>query len=233
MSQVVQNFKSHWLGLISYHEALVEQQRSFQIAFQTKSGMLLGLEHKPVITLGRRIEKIENALPNDNQSLNSLLSFFEVVHTDRGGEATMHTPGQLVVYPVFPIRDWGVGVREFVNILELIIIETLRHFNIESFRLEGRPGVFTKKGKIAFIGIRVRDGVIQHGLSINISNDLKLFQLIKPCGCETQEMDSLGFYSNNASPQSVFEIITAETAKAFHLTKSPPLSESATNHMRP
>ena len=54
-----------------------------------------------------------------------LASGATVEHIDRGGELTFHGPGQIVMYPVFSLRDLGVGARAFVKGLESSMVATL------------------------------------------------------------------------------------------------------------
>jgi lipoyl(octanoyl) transferase len=70
--------------------------------------------------------------------------------------------------------------------IEDCIIQILNNYNIKSFPDRKQIGVWIKdkKGikKIAAIGIKVRKWVAYHGFSINVSNDLKFYKNIVPCG---------------------------------------------------
>lgn len=169
-----------WKGLVPYEEGLKIQAELSEKTRIDRVTRLIGLEHPMVITLGKRGNPIEDL---QHSATNA-----PVVITDRGGQATLHSPGQLVIYPIVHLQEKGMGVRDFVHHLEEATIETLMTYGIQTSRGEA-SGVFTEKGKIAFVGIRVDRGVSRHGISINISNDLALFDLIRPCGVSHQKMD--------------------------------------------
>jgi lipoate-protein ligase B len=140
---------------------------------------LLVLEHNHVITLGRKTS------PENFKQQN--IPVFEV---ERGGDATYHGPGQLVGYPIVKLVDHDV--RKHVMSIEYAIIETVSQFGIGSASIvEGRPGVWVGEKKLASIGIAVTNWVAFHGFALNISTDLSLFELIRPCGFDPKRMTSM------------------------------------------
>lgn len=193
--------KNIWLGLTSYSVGL-----EFQSA---ANSCLLGLEHEPAITLGKRLKEESQIQKTGNYFLERRQignTEFDVYQTDRGGQVTMHTPGQLVIYPVFDLKQLGWSIRDFVCAIEKTTIETLRYFKIDAFQKENQTGIFTEHGKIGFIGVRVANRITRHGLSLNVSNDLALFKHIISCGVEDQRMDSFKRQGSGATPADVFEI---------------------------
>ena len=52
--------------------------------------------------------------------------------SDRGGQVTYHGPGQLVVYPIINLRDFGLGARKYVECLEDSVIDTLDVYGIKA-----------------------------------------------------------------------------------------------------
>lgn len=167
------------------------QAQAYGLVQNSGFPVVLGFEYYPVVTLGKRSEADGELLWKPQELENQGI---QVVETDRGGQATLHSPGQLVIYPLVPIRKLQISVRDFVRLLEEATIQWLLKFQIQSFRKED-AGVFTDKGKIAFIGIRVENGITRHGISINIANDLGLFSLIKACGQANRHLDSV--FENN------------------------------------
>lgn len=189
------------MGLTSYSVGL-----EFQA---TEDSCLLGLEHEPVITLGKRLRDVSQAPKLENYFLERREVGgleFDVYQTDRGGQVTMHTPGQLVIYPIFNLRRTGWRVRDFVCAIERTTLETLKYFEIEAFQKENQTGIFTEHGKIGFIGIRISNRISRHGLSLNVCNDLSLFRHIVSCGVEDQKMDSFKSRGSGATPADVFEV---------------------------
>ncbi len=171
-------------------EQLLKEEGSFL------AGKIFGLEHPTVITLGKR-----GSLSLD---VNVSEEEIQVVEIDRGGQATLHSPGQLVIYPILNLRRLNLGVREYVETLEKVTIHSLKQLGIAAERGH-QPGVFTPNGKIAFVGVRIRRGISSHGISINFSNDLNLFQNIRSCGVQNASFDRVYNYHTDFKIHDFFE----------------------------
>lgn len=177
------------LGLVEYEDGLliqrlIEQERQRG----TLPDTLLLLEHPPVITLGRGAAVSQHILcsPERLQELG-----IDMVQTDRGGAATYHGPGQLVVYPILQLRGAERDVHRYLRLLEEVVIRTLAEFGIEAHREEGRTGVWVRGEKIASIGVHLSRWITRHGLALNVTNDLTPFDLIVPCGLSGVRMTSM------------------------------------------
>ena len=152
-------------------------------------------EHSAVYTQGLagKIDHILNA------------GSIPVVQTDRGGQVTFHSPGQVVAYPLIDLRRAGYFVKEYVYRIEEAVIRTLQHFGVTGHRVPGAPGIyvrlgdpfgharlepgsapllFTGLGKIAALGIKVSRHCTYHGVALNVAMDLEPFSRINPCGYE-------------------------------------------------
>ncbi len=143
------------------------------------------LEHPPVYTAGTSADPAELVDPR-----------FEVVEAGRGGRYTYHGPGQRVGYLVLDLAKRGKDVRCFVHAIEGWVIATLARFGVESWRAEGRVGIWTRdidgsEAKIGAIGVRVRRWVTMHGFSVNLDPDLAHFGGIVPCGIAEYGVTSL------------------------------------------
>jgi len=161
------------LGLVPYVQTLQEMQDFNQRRTEVTPDEVWMLEHPSVFTLG--INAKETHVLNAGN--------IPIVRVDRGGQVTWHGPGQLVVYILIDIQRKKLGVRELVCRLERSIIKTLAHYDIAAAGKTGAPGVYTKDGaKIGSIGLRVKNRCCYHGLSLNVNNDLKVFERINPCG---------------------------------------------------
>jgi lipoyl(octanoyl) transferase len=203
---------SRWLGLQSYSD--MEQFQKDQVShFQNNNQvMVLGMEFHPVITMGVR------ANPHDDL----LSTHIPVIQTDRGGQATLHSPGQLVIYPMLDLKSHNIGVKDFVQILMDMTAKTLSQIGIEAFLLSGETGVYTRQGKIAFCGLKIDSGVVRHGLSVNIKNDLGLFDNIRSCG---RAQASLDLVSSHVSIESeeFFKLWVDRFREHFRLSAAPGL----------
>jgi lipoate-protein ligase B len=99
---------------------------------------------------------------------------------------TLHAPGQLVIYPILDLRIRGKDLKRYLFLLEQVAIDFLREFDILADRILGKTGAWVGDHKVASIGIGVKKWVSFHGLAINLNTDLKLFELIKPCGLDVE-----------------------------------------------
>ena len=163
----------------------------------------LGFDYQPVITVGKRGVSESEWLDTKG---------FDFVETDRGGQATLHSPGQLVIYPIFNLRRKQLSVRDYVLILETTTREWLRSHGIETLvekPCDNESGVFTSVGKIAFIGLRIEGGITKHGMSINLANDLQLFEKISACGVRRRPVDSVKNHGVSVTLENSFKEWTA------------------------
>jgi lipoyl(octanoyl) transferase len=181
---------SQWLGSVSYSVALELQNEIAKnlLADTSKKVQILGLEHPSVVTLGKQ-GSVQADILVDLQTLDDLnVQYYQV---ERGGHATLHNPGQLVIYPMANLNECNIGIKDYVCLLTKVTQKFFKTKNVETFFKENDPGLFTNEGKIAFFGLRVSRGITLHGLSINISNNLEDFSLIKSCGKEKENFDLL------------------------------------------
>lgn len=180
MGFVEEVYKSElkWLGVKEYEEALTQQILTADAVRKGAPARILACQHPTVITMGKRAENLNDVLV----SMETLRSRnIKIVGTDRGGQATLHNPGQLVLYPILPLMRWGVSVRHYVEVLERTTALFLAEYGV-AVGGGKEPGLWVGENKIASFGIRVDRGVSHHGTAINISNDLRDFELIKSCG---------------------------------------------------
>ena len=139
---------------------------------------LLAVEHSSVYTLGRSASFshiLWNATELETRGV-------EVVEADRGGDVTFHGPGQVVVYPVIDLAARRLGVAAYVSLLEDAMISVLRGYGLDGVRDGRGRGVWVGDAKIGFVGIRVSRHVTMHGIALNVSPDLSMFDGIIPCG---------------------------------------------------
>jgi lipoyl(octanoyl) transferase len=136
------------LGTVDYATGLSLQQKLVALRKEEKIGdVLLLLEHKPVITLGRNA-RAANVVASPELLAQRGVELFEC---DRGGDVTFHGPGQIVGYPIFDLRGYAapdgkrktLGAVEFVRRLEEVLIRTCADFAIPTKRVPGLTGVWT------------------------------------------------------------------------------------------
>jgi lipoyl(octanoyl) transferase len=174
------------LGRIDYLAAWDEQRRLHEaVASGAEPGTVLLLEHPSVYTAGKRTEPFDR--PVDGTP---------VIDVDRGGKITWHGPGQVVGYPILKLPD-PIDVVAYVRRTEQLLIDVCAEFGLATTRIEGRSGAWVRaddKGpdrKVGAIGIRVSQGVTQHGFALNCDCDLSVFDRIVPCGIRDAGVSSL------------------------------------------
>lgn len=205
------------LGRVSYGEGLELQRRLVEARHEGRIGnTLLLLEHPPVLTLGRNSSRA-NILASDE-----FLAYrgVEVHEINRGGDVTYHGPGQLVGYPIFDLRSFTprLGAVDFVRRIEEALIRACGDFGVPCTRVHGRTGVWTLAGgnvlekKIAAIGVHIARGITSHGFALNVTPDLRDFQLIVPCGIADREVTSL---EREADPPPAMDEVRNAVARQF------------------
>ncbi|HWJ47251.1 MAG TPA: lipoyl(octanoyl) transferase LipB [Candidatus Udaeobacter sp.] len=209
------------LGTVDYATGLALQQKLVALRKEEKIGdVLLLLEHKPVITLGRNA-KAANVVASPEFLKQRGVELFEC---DRGGDVTFHGPGQIVGYPIVDLRSFAnpdgkrktLGAIEFVRRLEHVLMRTCADFAIPTKRVPGLTGVWTDpenahvataasavprseasgpgpnaEAKLAAIGVHISHFVTSHGFALNVNTDLSYFNLIIPCGITSKPVTSM------------------------------------------
>ncbi|MBQ4278896.1 MAG: lipoyl(octanoyl) transferase LipB [Rikenellaceae bacterium] len=154
--------------------------------------VLILCEHPAVYTLGKSGH--EGNLLVDETFLRKINASY--YRTDRGGDITFHGPGQLVGYPILDLERLGLGLREYVDLLEEAVIATAADYGIGAGRLAGATGVWVGAGgarprKLCAIGVRSSRYVTMHGFALNVTTDLGYFGYINPCGFTDKGVTSL------------------------------------------
>ncbi len=183
MSLIVENW-----GMVDYMQAYQRQRQLVDALIEGASPRLIFCEHPPVLTLGRLTREDSLLCPREHIVSKGI----QIYPIDRGGDVTLHAPGQQVVYPIIHLDCIGRNLKTYLEKLEQVAVDLLKDFDILAVSLPGKRGVFmsgpgaSKEAKIVSIGIGVRKWVAFHGLGINVNTDLSLFDVIKPCGLDVQ-----------------------------------------------
>ena len=141
------------------------------------------LEHDEIFTAGTSYK--------ENEILDNSI---DLIKTNSGGKITCHAPGQLICYFVIDLRK-KKDIRKFISCIEKTIIETLKHYKIETFSDKDNIGIWYKKNnsvnKVAAIGVRVKKWIAYHGFALNINNNLDQYKKIIPCGIKDRGVTNL------------------------------------------
>jgi lipoyl(octanoyl) transferase len=173
------------LGRVSFDAALALQKAALaEIAEGRGPERLFLLEHEPVYTLGKT---------GDAGTLLDIKRLPHPVRTiNRGGQATYHGPGQVMLYVLLDLRRRGTDLHGHLRRLEEVILRTAAAFGVRAGRREGLTGVWVADRKMASLGVGVRRWVTMHGLALNVTREsLEPFRWISPCGIAGVRMTCL------------------------------------------
>ena len=172
------------------------------------------LEHPPVYTAGT------SADPKD-----LLQAKFPVYNAGRGGQYTYHGPGQRIAYVMLDLQKRTPDLKDYIFKLEQWAIETLKVFEVNGERREGRIGVWVdmkpfggargSESKIAAVGVRVKKWVTYHGVALNVNPDLSHYAGIVPCGITDHGVTSLAKLGIKVTTQEVDKALKANWEKVF------------------
>ncbi len=196
-----------WLGRVEYEEAWDLQRAIWEGKTTGRSGddYVLLLEHPHTYTIGRNGNASNLTIPRE-----ALAGLGASLHdVDRGGDITYHGPGQLVGYPIVdvPRLSGGFDAVGHVRRIEAALIDTCADFGVDAWSEDGYTGVWTERGKVAAIGVRVSRGVSMHGFAVNVDPDVSYFGHIVPCGIADRPVTSLSELTGRRI--SIEEVVSA------------------------
>jgi len=147
---------------------------------------ILFLEHKNTITLGNR-GTLQDILISEDERKNLDI---DLEICNRGGEVTLHSPGQLVIYFILDTSNYKL--RDFIEKIKSITLYTLIEIGLKNaYSSKEHHGIWIDNKKISSVGIALKRKISMHGVSININNDLNYFNYIVPCGIKDKKQTSL------------------------------------------
>jgi lipoyl(octanoyl) transferase len=211
----VKRLRGVWLGRQPYAplQELQERLLAARQRHEIEDTVLL-LEHAPVVTLGRGA-KAEHLLFSE-ETLASL--GIELVRSTRGGDVTLHAPGQLVAYPIVDLSPDRRDVRRWVKTLtetmrrvaaELGVASGVHDKHVGLWADRRAPDRFTSIAeaaepvKIGAIGVRISRWVTMHGFALNLAPDLSLYRAIVPCGIREHGVSSIAALGGEPLPVEI------------------------------
>ncbi|HJN37395.1 MAG TPA: lipoyl(octanoyl) transferase LipB [Gammaproteobacteria bacterium] len=194
------------LGQTDYLSTWQRMQEFTQSRTPSQEDEIWLTEHPPVYTCGVR-DSSEHIINKNN---------IPIIQTDRGGLITYHGPGQLIIYPLLNLKNNKIKPTMIVTLLENIVIQTLLHFNVIASANPKARGVYTQSGgKIASIGLRIKQHCSYHGMSFNVCMNLDPFSDIDPCGMTHQLMTDARSHIQPWDSAKFFDKFFQEFFKAF------------------
>jgi lipoyl(octanoyl) transferase len=236
---MTRTLKAIWLGRQRYSPVL-ELQRQLFAERQAGRGedVVLFVEHEAVITLGRGAKPMHLLASKDH--LNQL--GVDLAEIDRGGDITLHAPGQLVCYPIVNLHPDRCDVRRYVNSLADAMRGVIASYGLDAGLVDGMVGLWVdakepsswqgrdhakQLAKIGAIGVRLSRWITMHGYALNLSTDLKLFQLIVPCGIAEHPVTSVqALTGQEVSVESAVPLAHRELCQALGAQATDLVDES-------
>jgi lipoyl(octanoyl) transferase len=238
----------YFLGRRDYRSTLALQEQLHEARTGGLAGdTVLFVEHPAVITLGRGAHS-EHLLASAERLAELGV---EVVQTGRGGDVTLHAPGQLVCYPIVDLAPERKDVRRYVNDLSEVMRRVVQAYGIDAGRLDQHVGLWANREsprvyrgldspadlvKLGAIGVRISRWVTMHGFALNLAPDMRLFSLIVPCGIHEYGVASLAELSDGPAPSvadvaaqafaALVSVLAADAAAATFALGEPPATIS-------
>ena len=198
------------VNLIDYIESMkVLEQRVEDVISGKKKELLWVIEHHHVYTAGTSSNKTD-----------LLDKKINVIKSNRGGKYTYHGPGQKIIYLMINLNQRNKDVKEFITLIENIILKILERFGICGVLDHKHHGIFIRKDdgnlyKIASIGIKFKKWVSYHGFSFNLNPNLEHYSGINPCGLSNQNVTSLSDIGIEVDNKKFDDIVIEEINNIF------------------
>ncbi|MCB0506721.1 MAG: lipoyl(octanoyl) transferase LipB [Bacteroidetes bacterium] len=217
------------LGKIAYANSLEIQTQKFETLVNNKlngqsnndAHFLYLCEHLPVITLGKSANENNVLIPETLLKEKQI----DIFHINRGGDVTFHGLGQITGYPILDLDFFTSDLKKYMRQLEEVIIQTIKVFEIEGYRIEDATGVWVNSiidkqpKKIAAFGVKSSRWITMHGFALNVDVDLSYFNLINPCGFTDKGVTSIANELKNKDDKptmlQVKEILLQKFAAVF------------------
>lgn len=212
-----------WLGRRRYEPVHELQLHVFEARRRGDADdTVLFVEHEPVVTLGKGTKPGHLLTTRQDLAARGI----DVADVGRGGDVTLHAPGQLVAYPIVDLSPDRRDVRRYVNLLTECMRRLVATWGIDAGTMPRYVGLWADRQspgswpgaeqarepvKLGAIGVRVSRWVTMHGFALNLGTDLDLYRCIVPCGIREHAVASVASLSG-AEPS-----VTATARRAFNL----------------
>lgn len=211
-------FHPEWLGLVSMAVAqelqaeVLKKKDPIQIH-------ILACEHEPVLSVGRSLwkdyDKSSSVWENTNRDLDIYL-------VSRGGKLTIHNPGQLVIYPIMNIKNFKMGIKDYLYFLFSVTQKAFASYGLNAdIDFDRDYGMYVEGKKIVSAGLSYSEGWVSQGLSINLCNELEVFKTIDVCGRRCMQMTSAKALGFDIKMQDFFETWMQIFTKDLESKNSP------------
>ena len=234
-----------YLGRVGYEDGLrLQAEIAVLVAEGRLNNVLLLLEHPPVLTLGRNANRA-NVLASDALLSARGVTLHEINRggdvTYHGPGQLVGYP----IFDLRTLKNPNggrMGPVDFVRGMEEALICVCGVYGVIAGRVPGLTGVWVSqdlgtkglgtKGlgtegletssvargaerKIGAIGIHVAKGITSHGFALNVTTDLRDFELIIPCGIPDHAVTSMRVEIDNPEAVAALEAVAHQVARQF------------------
>lgn len=193
-----------WLGALEYAAATAIMERAREDVLAGADEVLLLCQHPPVITLGRRADRAA-ILATDRELAAAGVA---VARSSRGGLATYHGPGQLMVYPVVRLRG---SIERLLAAIAAALADVAAGLGAPGAAWRREPaGLWLGDRKLAACGIHLRRRVTNHGFALDLDTPAAAWEWIVPCGMRERPVISVAEVAGSAPPAAEVAPATGE-----------------------
>lgn len=195
----------NWLEIVDKMNNFTEKRNSFSF------DEIWFVEHYPIFTEG--LLKKNYSIISRNNFINNI----PIVTANRGGQITYHGPGQQILYFLIDLKRRKINIRQLIDLIHNLIINTLNDFSIKSNIKKKAPGVYVNNKKICSLGLRIKRGCTLYGLSLNVDMDLTPFNYIYPCGDINIKMTQIKEFNSFLTLQDIRLVLIKKLAQLLNV----------------
>ena len=194
-----------WFDCIKKYNKNSKNNSNETMIYNNDLEKIFVFEHDNIYTAGKSIQNIKK---NKLKTIHNTPVFY----ADRGGLWTWHGKGQVIIYFIYNIYSRNIFLSDFMSAIESVVVENINFeikrisnktpndIGIKVYADSEKRGFWVKDlkknnkekiSKIGFIGLRVLNGFVCHGISINYENNLDFFNHIIPCGLNNVKITSI------------------------------------------
>jgi lipoyl(octanoyl) transferase len=214
------------LGTVDFEAAVRLQHRLHYEICETRSRAALILcEHLPLITIGRQGSHAHIRW-ECGPAAGKAASGPPIRWVNRGGGCILHMPGQLAVYPIFPLDRLELDITGYLQRLAQACLDVTGDFSLRMpARAEG-DGVWVGDRLLAVLGVTVHDWVSSFGAYLNVQPALEYYRLVQTIPGRREPMTSLERERRGpVRPSTVRQRLIEQFQARFGFTRSALFSD--------
>jgi lipoyl(octanoyl) transferase len=159
----------------------------YEVSGDRSRAVLILCEHPPLISVGREGSREHLALEPRDLTVRE----WPVRWVNRGGGCLLHLPGQLAIYPIFPLDRMGLDLQGYLDRLHGVLMDVITKIAVPGHVRPGQAGVWANGRLLGHVGVAVREWVTYFGAAVNVHPDLELFRRVQVAGPGEPPMTSL------------------------------------------